>query len=486
MSLEASVDKLIQWKKNPVQFVEENFGVTPDFWQREALMALPHNRRMAFIACKGPGKTAFLAWAVWWFLACFINPKVICTSISGDNLRDGLWTELALWRAKSPFLMDQFEWLKTRVELKASPETWYATARNWPKSADPGQQANTMAGLHADNIMFLLDEVGGIPDAVMAAAEAALANDSGSNPDKCAKILMAGNPTHLAGPLYRAATTERHMWWVKEITADPDAADRTPRVSVQWAREQIEKYGRDNPWVIVNVFGRFPPSSLNTLLGVDEVNDAMKRGYDEEDFAWAQKRLGVDVARFGDDRTVIFPRQGLVAHQPVTMRNARTPEIAARVAQGIIKWRSEMEFVDGTGGFGAGVVDNLRTAGYEPQEIHFSGKPSDPHYYNKRAEMWFALAEWVKRGGALPKIPELVKELTEPQYTLKDGKFLMESKDQIKARLGFSPDLADALCLTFAYPDMPGDNSPQGRKRRYEEEQHANGDWDPFSDDRVA
>lgn len=486
MNLEVSAAKLNEWKKNPLQFVEEVFQVTPDFWQREALLALPHNRRMAFIACKGPGKTAFLAWAVWWFLVCFLNPKVIATSISGDNLRDGLWTELAYWRSKSDLLKDQFEWFKTRIELRAAPETWFAAARNWPKSADSTQQANTMAGLHADNIMFLLDEVGGIPDTVMAAAEAALANDTGTNPDKCAKILMAGNPTHLSGPLYRAATTERHMWWVKEITADPDAPDRTPRVSIKWAREQIEKYGRENPWVIVNVFGRFPPSSLNTLLGVAEVNEAMKRHLDESVYQWAQKRLGVDVARFGDDRTVIFPRQGLAAFNPVIMRNAGSAEVAARVAQAKLSWNSEMEFVDGTGGFGAGVVDFLRSAGHEPQEIHFSGKASDPHYYNKRAEIYFQMAEWVKRGGALPPIPELVKELTEPQYTLKDGKFLMESKDQIKERLGFSPDLADALALTFSFPDMPGDNSPRGIRRKYEQKQeNQNGDWDPFEEERI-
>ena len=89
----------------------------------------------------------------------------------------------------------------------------------------------------------------------MAAAEAGLATDLTGK--KC-KILMAGNPTHLEGPLYRASTSERDLWYLREITADPDDPMRTPRVSIQWAREKIAKYGKDNPWVLVNVFGKFP------------------------------------------------------------------------------------------------------------------------------------------------------------------------------------------------------------------------------------
>ena len=107
----------------------------------------------------------------------------------------------------------------------------------------------------------------------MATAEAALAS--------CVEghIVQAGNPTHLEGPLYRACTSERRLWHLTEITGDPDDPRRATRISAQWAREQIEKYGRDNPWVLVNVFGRFPPSSLDTLIGPDECAEATKRAY---------------------------------------------------------------------------------------------------------------------------------------------------------------------------------------------------------------
>lgn len=442
------------WRMNPVQMVRDLFHVEPDLWQVDVLMNFPSNQRLAMKACKGPGKTTVLAWCAWNFLLTRPHPKIAATSITGDNLADGLWPEMSKWRAKSPLLTGMFEWTKTRIFAKQFPQTWFMSARTWAKGSDANAQADTLAGLHADFLLFILDEAGGIPDAVMAAAEAGLATGIET------KIIMAGNPTHLEGPLYRATTSERHLWYLIEITADPDAIDRSPRVSILWAKQQIEKYGRDNPWVLVNVFGKFPPSSLNALLGPDDVSAAMKRHLTQDKYDFSQRRLGVDVARFGDDRTIIFPRQGLAAFKPAEMRNARSNEIAARVIMAKERWKSEMEFVDGTGGFGSGVIDSLLQAGVAAQEIHFSGKAIDNRYFNKRAEMWFEMAKWVKRGGALPYNPDLMKELTTVTYTLQNGKLRIEEKDQIKERIGSSPDLADALCLTFALPEMTTDDFP--------------------------
>lgn len=450
--IEEAKKKIKIWRDDPVLFVRDNFGVEPDYWQADVLRAFPSNNRIGMKACKGPGKTCLLAWLAWNFLATRPYPKIAATSITGENLTDGLWTEMALWQGKSPFLSKAFQWNKKRIVSREHYQTWYMSSRTWSKSSDTNQQANTLAGLHADFQLFILDEVGGIPDSVMAAAEAGLATGIET------KIIMAGNPTHLEGPLYRACTNERHLWFMVEISGDPDDPKRAPRISIKWAREQIEKYGKDNPWVMVNVFGKFPPSSLNALLGPDEVSTAMGRHLRPDQYEFAQKRLGVDVARFGDDCNVIFPRQGLAAFKFVEMRNARSNDIAARVAMAKGRWGSEMEFVDGTGGWGSGVIDSLIQAGYTPQEIHFSGKPIDNRYFNKRAEMWFLMAEWVKRGGALPPDPHLVKELTAPTYTFYKGKFQLEEKDQIKERLGFSPDHADALALTFAWPEMPAAN----------------------------
>ena len=441
--------KIKQWREKPVTFVRECLDVEPDPWQKEVLEAFPKKNRIAMKAAKGPGKTTVEAWCILNFMATRPHPKIACTSITKDNLEDNLWPELAKWIKRSKFLDQMFVWNKTRITAKHHPETWFCSARTWPKNADATQQADTLAGLHADYLLFVLDESGGIPDAVMASAEAGLATGI-----EC-KLIQAGNPTHLEGPLYRACTSERDLWHLVEITGDPDNPKRSSRISVEWAKEQIAKYGKDNPWVLVNVFGKFPPSSLNSLLGPEEVEEAMKRHLKEDMYNFSQKRLGVDVARFGDDSTVIFPRQGLAAFKPVEMKSARTDEIAARVAMAKNKWGSELELIDSTGGFGAGVEDSLLQAGIAAMPVHFAGKATDNRYFNKRSEMWFLMAEWVKRGGALPKDPSLLKELTAPTYTFHNGKLRLEEKGQIKIRLGFSPDKADALALTFAVHDLP-------------------------------
>lgn len=468
--------KLKAWREDPVLFVKEVFHAEPDLWQIDVLNEFKKSNRIAMKASKGVGKSTILAWCAWNFLVTRPNAKMVATSISAENLADGLWSELALWQNKSKLLQTEFVWTKTRIFLKSAPETHFLSARTWAKGADPSQQANTLAGIHADYVLFILDEVGSIPDGVLAAAEAGLSTG------KETKIIMAGNPTELSGPLYRACTSERHLWYVKEINSDPNDPQRSPRVSIQWAKEQIEKYGADNPYVLVNVFGKFPPSSLNVLLGPDEVEAAMSRQLHEPDYQFAQKRLGVDIARFGLDRTCLFPRQGLRAFRPVVMRNANTMEIAARVAEAKNKWGCELEAIDGTGGFGSGVVDALRNAGHAPMEIHFAGKASDARYANIRAEMYFRMAEWVKRGGVLPNLPELKKELTTPTYTFTNqGKLILESKDQIKERLGESTDLSDALALTFALPELPTQVGELGRvMSSFTHSQQLKTDWDPL------
>jgi hypothetical protein len=437
------------WKLSPPRFVREVFGITPDGWQDEVLAAFPRNQRLAMKACKGPGKTAVLAWLAWNFLSVNEDAKVAATSVSADNLADNLWTEMAKWQAKSPLLAASFTWTKNRIFNNRRRETWWMSARSWAKAADPARLGQTLAGLHSDYILFLLDESGGIPDAVMATAEAALAS--------CVEghIVQAGNPTHLEGPLWRACSSERRLWHLVEITADPDDPRRSTRVSAEWAREQIEKYGRDNPWVLINVFGRFPPHSLDTLIGPDECAEATKRAYSGDDIATAPRILGVDVARFGDDASVIFPRQGLLAFPPIKVRNIDGTTGAGLVARKWEDWRADACFIDDTGGFGSSWIDNLRRLGHEPVGIGFSSRASERRYENKRTEMYFEAVHWIQKGGALPPGPasqELIAALSRTTYSFRGDRLLLEPKEQVKARLGYSPDDADAFVLTFAQP----------------------------------
>lgn len=479
-------ERIRNWREERgiLRFVDEQFKVQLDSWQEEALLAFasprPEHQRISLQACAGPGKSAVLAWAGWWFLGCQgdVNdhPKGACVSISRENLKDNLWAEYAKWQGVSPYLQTAFTWTANRIFANDHPETWFLSARAWPKTANADTQGKTLAGLHSGYVMAQADESGDIPTTVLRAAEQALSTC------KWGKIVQAGNPISLEGMLHAAANELRAQWFIIRITGDPDdpkAWVHSPRVGdgpIKWARQQIETYGRDNPWVKSYILGQFPPASINSLLGIEDVERAMARVLRAEQYDWSQKRLGVDVARFGDDRTVIFPRQGMCSWRPVVMRNVRTTDIAARVMRAIATWNAEVVLVDDTGHWGHGVIDNLITAGQPATPVVFSDKAIDPRYANRRAEMWLDMADAVKAGLKLPNIPELVAELTTPTYTFVKGQFLLEEKDQIKKRLGRSPDLADALALTYALPDMPSDVV-----RRLQRQPHAKTEFDPMA-----
>jgi hypothetical protein len=209
-----------------------------------------------------------------------------------------------------------------------------------------------------------------------------------------------------------------------------------------------------------SILGKFPPGGLNQLIGPEEVRAAMQRNLTPDQYEWGQKRIGVDVARYGDDRTILFPRQGLASFMPVQMRHGRGSAVSVDIGNRVLEmkraWGSEIECFDDTVGWAHGARDYCLVNGGNPIAVDFgSTQTNDPRFYNRRSEMWMKMAEWIRSGGALPQVDGLVQELTAPTYGFKAGKWLLEDKDSIKERLGYSPDLADALALTFATPDQP-------------------------------
>lgn len=451
-----------EWKHNPLRFVREVFHAEPDRWQADVLklMARPDRKRIAMKSCAGPGKTAVLAWAGWHRLLCFAapneHPKGSAVSITSDNLRDNLWAEMSRWQNESPLLLDVFQWNKERITAKDHPETWFLAAKGWSKTADPETIGRTLSGMHSRFPFYLIDESGDIPPNMLRSAEQGLTSCEDG------LIMTAGNTTSQTGMLYEVTTRGRGQWEVVSITGDPDDPNRSPRVQIEWAREQIALYGRENPWVMAYILGQFPPGGINALLSIEEVEVAMKRNPQPQTYEWAQKRLGVDVARYGDDRTVIFPRQGCASFTPIVMRHARDSSVSVDIASRIMyqsrEWGAEVAFLDDTVGWAHGAIDVMRAAGHSPVAVAFDKPSPNPRYFNMRAEMWMEMADWIKRGGTLPAIPEMVGELTGPTYFFHHGKFQIESKDQIKKRLGRSPDLADALALSFALPDQPAES----------------------------
>lgn len=196
----------------------------------------------------------------------------------------------------------------------------------------------------------------------------------------------------------------------------------------------------------------FAAASDDALIPIDLVRQAKARYYPPEQYDFAPIVMGVDVARFGSDSSVVQIRQGLNAMDPIVYRGLNNMELADRVAFHIDTHKPAAVFIDS--GAGAGVIDRLRQLRYSVIEVPFGGQANKPELYaNRRIEMWDACREWLDSGGKLPSNITLESDLCAPTYGWNpSGKKILESKDRIKERIGRSPDLADALCLTFAAP----------------------------------
>ena len=341
------------------------------------------------------------------------------------------------------------------------------------KGASQEQQADTLAGRHADYIMFVIDESGSIPPGVLIAAEAALGSC------KEGHILQGGNTTDPTGMLYEACVTNRGKWFIVAVTGDPQDPKRSPRVSVQWAQDLIDRYGRDHPYVMVNVLGQFPPASFNTLLSLDDIRTAQRRHYVEWDISKHPRILGVDVALFGNDASVMFPRQGLVAFNPERFRNIE-PHIGAgrgsRLSGKGLGRRCGVRGQHQAGlalrGFPTIKLDGPRGA---DRDRTSRSRRTTEQFFNKRAEMYWLGAEWIKNGGQLPpqNVPgmaELAAAMTQTTYTQKRDRLIIEPKELIADRIGYSPDDADAFCLTFSHPVAPRSGRHAAGAPRHETE----------------
>jgi len=444
------------WRERPVIFAEDVFDIKYDTWQEDYVDLYMNHSRVAAVASKGPGKTFTLATIGWHFFICRNLPKMAALSITKDHLKSNMWAELRRLRAQSKLCTLSSNDGESRITRIGHEGYSFIDARSFPKSADENTQASSLAGLHADNVAFLIDEAGMIPDAVINTADAALS--TGNDGDKCAKMLVTANPEQPSGVIYRAYMGQSMQdWAVMTISGDPEDPKRAKRVDMKWAQEQIDQYGRDDPWVMINVLGKYPRVGQDTLLTDVEVRESQMREIDEKEIKNAQMRLGLNVARGGVDRSSFAKRKGLKAYPlEVVGSNVNGPGLAGMVSKMHLDDRIERVFVDNTGGFGSSVVDSLDNYPHiDVTPIHYSSKAQDKRYYNKRTEMYMRLRDWVRKGGQLPRDPQLSEELCAIKILTNGGKIRIEEKDQIKQRLGRSPDRADSLAQTFADVEQP-------------------------------
>lgn len=279
--------------------------------------------------------------------------------------------------------------------------------------------------------------------------------------DRMGWAMFIGTPhgINLFSELFYAATSKPDWHAARFTVYDTNALDPG-----EVARQKAEMPD--------NAFAReflcdFSAAGDDQLISLLEAEEASRRAYKEQDITHAPRILGVDVARFGDDRSVIVKRQGLVMFDPVAMQGIDNMTLASRVANVIAEWKPHAVFIDMGGG--AGVIDRLRQLGHQVIEVAFGGKAlKERLFLNRRAEMWTEMANWLRAGGAIPNDSALKQELATPIYWLDNqGRRVLEPKDDIKKRLqgGSSPDIADALALTFASPVVTPEQQELAHRR---------------------
>lgn len=305
-----------------------------------------------------------------------------------------------------------------------------------------GDQPDSLRGLYMDGVV--LDEAADLkPDLWESVIRPQLA-------DRHGWALFMGTPkgTNLLSRMY-FDSADKPDWYRGRFTVyDTDSLDVAEVRSLK-ADMADSKFARE-------FLCDFNAAVDNILLSVDQVEAAGKRSYMAGDFQHAAKVIGVDVARQGDDATVIIRRQGLMSWAPHEMRGADAMTVADRVAYEINEWSPDAVMIDGTGGYGAGVIDRLRQLGHRIIEVQFAGKPNSEKFLNKRAEIWFEMAEWIKASGCIAAGSRLKEDLCTPTYGFNQaGKLVLESKEDIKGRGLPSPDHADALACTFAQTVIP-------------------------------
>jgi hypothetical protein len=425
--------------------------VGPDTWQVEVLEHLQHALldpahegalRIGIASGHGIGKGALSAWIIQWYMTCRPRPQIVVTANTQSQLLTKTWRELAKWHNLSLF-QSWFAWTKTGYFKRGAEESWFAAAIPWNEN-----KAEAFQGAHDKYVLILEDEASAIPDTIHDTIE-------GSMTTPQALWLKFGNPTRNTGRFKEIFAGGRfaHRWWTRQI--DSRTCKKADQAQIaQW----IADYGDDSDFVRVRVKGIFPRAGSTQFIG----DDLIQRAKDRERVvdATAPVVMGVDVARFGDDRSVIVVRKGPQLLHKRGYREKSTVDVAGYVVEGMGAYKPQAVFID-TDGVGGGVYDIVVSLGYEKvHEVHSGAVARDTmHYANKRAEMWAGVKAWLEHRGQLSADDtEVIGELTgiEYGYDLK-GRLQMEQKKDMKARGLASPDEADALVMTFAAVVAPLD-----------------------------
>ena len=442
------------------QVRQRNFdGVTP-------VAAL----RMAIASGHGIGKSAITAWLVNWIMSTRPYAKGIVTANTADQLAGKTWAEISKWTKKSVTA----SWWKITSGKGAMtmrhidhPESWLVSAQTCRE-----ENAEAFAGLHAadSTAFYIFDEASAIPDAIAEVAEGGLTDGE-------PMFFKFGNPTRNSGDFHRCFHGMKHRWQTRQIDSR-DVAITNKALLQEW----IEDYGIDSDFVKIRVRGLFPSLSAKQFIAGADVDAAYGRELRLEQFNFAPKILTCDPAWEGDDLLVIGLRQGLLFKiLRAIPKNDNDIHIANLLARDEDEHQADAVFIDA--GYGTGIVSAGQTMGRDWTLVWFAAAAADPGCLNKRAEIWKQMRDWLKQGGCLPKDPELYADLTAPETVPRlDGKIQLESKADMKKRKLASPNKADALALSFAYPVQKKSGHPNRQTRT---RSHAERGHDPFANLKI-
>lgn len=442
-----------KYTHDPVAFAREVLGIEPWSRQRELLHAVRDHDRVTVRSGHKVSKSTsagILAW--WWTSDPIARPSARCILTSSGNrqVKSILWREIKrLYRGAKQ---------KLGPEPADAPDTGVQWSDGREIIGFTTKEPEKMAGFSGAHLLFILDEASGIPEAIFEAIEG---NRAGG-----AKILLLSNPTQTSGEFYESHTKKRAFYHCLRISSE-ESPNVTGEANVPglatkaWIDEKVREWGRDSPLFSVRIGGDFPTQSTNAVVGLGLVLSAVARW--EETEAEGELEFGLDVARSGEDESVLYARRGNKALAPYAWRGLDGIELANEVLKVVRELRlSPREIprvkVDANG-VGASPYDALsRSSEVETIAVMTAEASSDAETYsNLRAQIAFGLAAWIKEGGAISDHAQTQADLVAPKYAFDvRNRLKIESKEELKKRLGRSPDYGDALALAvYSPPRLP-------------------------------
>jgi len=444
----------LEWRNSPLQFVLDCIQVTPTDQQAELLHAMRDSKRVSVHSGHGVGKDACAAWIILWFLVTRAFSRVACTAPTAHQLADVLWSEIAKWLRKS-ILADEFVHQKDKIFHKSAPKTWWCRALSVNVRDSKEAQAETLAGLHEDHLLVIVDEASGVPDPVFIPLEGALTKEDN-------KVLLIGNPTKKSGYFY---DTHYHAENKKAWTRLQWDARKSSNVDPAYSDYMLKKYGEQSNTFRIRVAGLPPLADEESLIPAYAAEQCIgKELYVAED---EPLYLGVDVARYGSDDSVILPREGNLILPWSRFNGMNTIDLGGHILTEYSDHDAKGCAIDVIG-VGAGVADWLQKHGLSNLfMVNVAGASSSIEKADRlRDELWLRVRDKCLMGlYSFPDVKhpddqeslgmQLAGELSSVRYAHNPhGGIKVESKKELKSRGIASPNIADALCLTEYFANV--------------------------------